>query len=186
MLDTLLRWDRNTFLYLYSLGSEKYDGFWNGLSNFYISIPLFLALITLLFWKNPKKKAQWMIITYVGMIITVTSAMLLTKAWIVRVRPINAMTLGRVIDLPAIPVNHSFFSGHTATSFAIAVLSVLFLGKKIKATYLIIIWAILLSYSRIYLGVHYPLDVIAGAVMGILFAWLFYGLYKRFKEPYLG
>jgi undecaprenyl-diphosphatase len=154
MLDTLLRWDRNTFLYLYDLGSEKYDGFWNGLSNFYISIPLFLVLIALLFWKNPKKKAQWMVITYLGMIIAVTLAMLLTKVFIARERPLNALTLGRVIDLPAIPVNHSFFSGHTATSFAIAVLSILFLGKKIKAVYLILIWAVLLSYSRIYLGVH--------------------------------
>jgi undecaprenyl-diphosphatase len=78
---------------------------------------------------------------------------------------------------------YSFISGHATNTFAIAVfLSLIF--RNIGTAFVLFTWALLSSYSRIYLGLHYPADIFAGAVSGSLIALLFYYLYKFFIRKY--
>ena len=73
---------------------------------------------------------------------------------------------------------YSYFSAHASNTTAVAVFFSLLL--KSKSRYLVIfllIWAILVAYSRIYIGVHFPLDVVSGCAIGLFFGWLFAKLY---------
>jgi undecaprenyl-diphosphatase len=76
---------------------------------------------------------------------------------------------------------YGFFSGHASNSMAIAIFSGLMLKKRFKyIIYILIIWAVIMAYSRIYVGVHYPLDVLCGMVFGALSGFMFYRLNMYF------
>lgn len=185
MLEKILQWDRETFIYLNGLGIEKYDGFWLTVTDFRTWAPLFIALILLIFWKNSRREAVTMLLTYFIMLSLLAATIFLTKEWIGRLRPNNDEGVNLLIRIVHAPSDFSFFSGHSAISFGIATMTVLLLGKKFAWIHLIWIYPILFSFSRIYLGVHFPSDVLVGALVGMFFAWAFYRLYKKFK-PELG
>jgi len=71
---------------------------------------------------------------------------------------------------------YGFVSSHAANTFAIAAFTLLIIRKSWYSIF-IILWATLVSYSRIYMGVHYPGDVIGGAILGFLLGFLIYRLY---------
>ena len=79
-----------------------------------------------------------------------------------------------------------FFSSHASNHFALATFLSSLLGKKIKYfSFLIFLWAALISYSRIYLGVHYPGDVFAGIIVGSVLGFIFskiFSLLKHFRN----
>ena len=79
---------------------------------------------------------------------------------------------------------YGFVSSHAANFFAIAaIVSALFSERK-YLPYLLYSWASLVAYSRVYVGKHYPLDIIGGAVLGIVMAKLLWGFAKKIKEKY--
>ncbi len=77
--------------------------------------------------------------------------------------------------------DYGFVSGHAANAFAIAMFAFLLMrtGKKLFS-FSLFLWACITAYSRIYLGVHYPLDILCGALLGTLLAIIFYKIYVRF------
>jgi len=70
-----------------------------------------------------------------------------------------------------------FVSSHAANTFAFAVFTSLLLKNRIYVIF-ILLWAAVVSYSRIYLGVHFPGDVLCGALLGIMLAYLVYWIYR--------
>ena len=92
-----------------------------------------------------------------------------------RDRPFYHLNINKLIE----PLSEkSFPSDHAAVAFAIAV-AIYFYNKKLGS--ILIFCAFLISLARIYGGVHYPLDVIAGAIVGTLFSIVFHKIYKRIK-----
>lgn len=185
MLDRLLEWDRDTFIYLNNLGIEQYDTFWSTVTKFPTWIPLLLLFGFLFFRKFTWRQALTIIATLLFMVFFVNTLTDLTKLVVARLRPNNNEEINTLIRILRSPTGFSFFSGHASVSFAITTFVVFFLRHFFKWSYLFFIWPLLFAMSRIYLGVHFPIDVITGAFVGILSAWIFYKLYVLLISPYL-
>ncbi|WP_372973689.1 phosphatase PAP2 family protein [Muriicola sp.] len=183
MWDRLIEWDRNTLIFLNSLGIEEYDAFWAYVTHTSSWIPLFALFAILFLLKFSRKEALARILTTLLLFGCVMALMYVTKEFVARLRPNNADELRGVIRVLLRPEDYSFFSGHAANSFAITTLVVLFLRKKLPWVYVFFIWPLLFSLSRIYVGVHYPLDLIAGSLVGVFMAVLFYQGFQRFIKP---
>ena len=186
MLEKLLKWDRETLIYLNGLGTEQSDIFWLITTNFLTWIPLFLFIIIVLVLTYNGKELLSVALSLSAMLIAVTVAIVLTKSGVGRLRPVNDTDVNTLLRVLTSPQDYSFFSGHAASSFSIITLAVLFLRKKVKGISFLFIWPLLFCFSRLYLGVHYPLDILAGSVVGILFGVIFYQLHLKFSAPYRG
>ncbi len=184
MLERLLEWDRDTLLFLNGLGVEQYDALWFTITKFPPWIPLFALIIFLVFWRHPFKQGALAMAVYVVMILLVSTAIFWTKQAVGRLRPSSDPEVNPLMRLLHTPSDFSFFSGHAAFSFSVAVMAVLLLRSRYKWIPLVLVWPLLFSYSRIYLGVHYPLDILVGALVGTSFAVFFYKLHGKLNPSY--
>ena len=140
----------------------------------YVSIALAFAVLIISIVKKSKAiRRQFYIVATVLIFVAIVSQGL--KALIYRDRPFETHPF---IEKLSEAGSSSFPSGHTLEAFAVAtVLSILFSGKKIVIP--LFIWATLVAYSRMALGVHYPSDVFAGMVIGVLVGWIVPWIFKR-------
>tara|TARA_R110002051_G_scaffold241712_1_gene302097 strand:- start:65709 stop:66272 length:564 start_codon:yes stop_codon:yes gene_type:complete len=183
MLDKVLTWDRETFIYLNSLGVEKYDAFWRIITTLSTWTPLFIFFIFLLFYKETTKKALTKLYWVLAVLLFVHGLTSLTKEWVARLRPSSDSTLSELIRIvQEASVGYSFFSGHASFSFSLSTIIVLFLKDRFWWVWLFYLWALLIVFSRIYVGVHYPIDLIMGALVGTVSAYIFYLLYCKFTK----
>ncbi len=185
MLKHLLDWDRETFLYLNGLGIERYDGFWSSVTDMTTWLPLFIFFLVLLFWKHPRREALWMTLIAVLLLVFVLLLTNLTKEWVARLRPNNDSDLKTLVRILKTPTTYSFFSGHAASSFSLTTLMVLYLRETFRWRHLFFVWPLLFALSRIYVGVHYPIDILVGAGVGTLAGIFFYRGYSGVILPYI-
>lgn len=103
------------------------------------------------------------------------------KPYFARLRPCHDPMLSASLNLAnGCGGQFGFLSSHAANSFALVVFLWLVLPRRYwVANVLLLLWAMLVSYSRMYLGAHYPSDVLAGATLGSLLAWLTAEVYRR-------
>lgn len=189
MIDQLILYDKELFLFLNNLGTENWDAFWMFMTNKFSSIPLYAFLLALCF-KKLGVKPTILIIIIVALMITVTDQLANAfKYGFERLRPCHDETVFNSMRLVKSRCGGKFgyFSAHAANSFAIATLFSLLFKKYFKwMPFLLLFWALLVAYSRIYIGVHFPLDTITGISIGILLGWMFFNLsgILKFKIPY--
>ncbi len=176
MLEQINEWDRELFVYLNSLGIESYDAFWIFVTDFKHWIPLYLFLFILFFVSFPWKKAMLISMFLILSFVATMGFTFLVKTMSLRLRPNNQPELRDLIRILQEPTNYSFFSGHASASFVASTFVVLWFKKKHAWIYLIYAWPVLFVMSRIYVGVHFPSDLLVGALVGILFAHIFYRL----------
>jgi undecaprenyl-diphosphatase len=145
-------------------------------------IPLYLFLVSLLYKKykiNFWKPVLYLISTII-FADQVSSSIL--KPFFKRLRPCHVAEFQSWIHLPdGCGGLYGFCSSHAANAFALAIGFFLISKNKVLGITLII-WAIIICYSRIYLGAHFPLDVMTGAIIGSLGAFLFYSIYLRLTK----
>ena len=174
----LERLDQQLFLYLNSCYSPFWDTVMSAISGILIWVPLYLAILIYLAVKYKRKFIVILLFIILGAALADQLSVQMFKNVFLRLRPCHDPYLEGLVHL----VNgrcggmYGFVSSHAANSFNVAMLSMLFIKKRWFSVS-IIIWARAIGYSRIYLGVHYPGDVICGSLLGILIGWGMYELY---------
>ena len=130
-------------------------------------VPIFILLIWMFLFDGKRGKIAAGILLITILIVDVTAAQII-KPWVGRIRPSHAMS--ESINLLVRPGGlYSFISNHSANTFALAVVIHYFYGRKLKWMFL---FASLVALSRVYVGVHYPADIIGGALYGYGIAWI--------------
>jgi undecaprenyl-diphosphatase len=180
MLEGLLQFDRNLMLWINGHHSPFFDKAMFLVSGRAEWIPLYAVILAFIIWKF-RWKAVWIVVSVVIVITLSDQVANLLKSGVQRPRPCKDLQIGHLVHL----VNgycrgaYGFVSGHAANSFALATfVSLLF--RKRWLVIAIFVWASIVSYSRVYLGVHYPGDILGGALEGILLAWIIYKVLNRF------
>ena len=180
MLEILKHLDREIFIWI----NQTHTPFWDKVmvvaSDKYFWIPFYAALLVFLFF-NFKKKT-YLLLAAIGLAIgaadSFSSAFL--KPFVARLRPCHDAALANYINIVnGCGSKFGFVSSHAANSFALAIIIALVLPPKYTYLKLILFfWAVVVSYSRIYLGVHFPGDVLGGALLGLLTGSLAWYLFK--------
>ena len=190
MIEEILRLDSKLFLYLNNLGTSKFDIFWISLSKIEANILMYLFLILLFFYIQkirPKLIYIFYFIFVIALMITITDqGANIFKDSFKRLRPCYNESI--IDSLRLVKENcggkYGFFSAHASNSFSLAIFFGLLFINRIRYIIMItVVYASLISYSRIYLGVHYPIDIIFGSFFGIFVGFVMYSfVYLKFLK----
>lgn len=179
MFETILRWDTEAFIYLNNLEAFSMDGFWAVVTHTVFWIPLFLVLIFLIYNAFEIKKAHLVFLYLLAAVGFSLFLMAATKNLIGRPRPNTVPEIASFIKVLYQAQGYSFYSGHASSSFLIASFIILVLKKYRPWIWFVLLYPLIFASSRIFVGVHYPLDVLVGALVGILIASGFYNFFVK-------
>lgn len=182
MIESLLNSDIETFLYLHNLGVEQWDAFWLFVTNKYSSIPLYVLLLFFTYKHYGFKNTLFVLLAVVVLITMSDQSSNFCKYYFQRLRPCHDENVYPFMRLGTAHCGglYSYFSAHASNAMVVAVFFGLLFKKK--STYVfpfLLFWAFLVSYSRIYIGVHYPLDVLTGIIVGTMYAVIVFSITKR-------
>jgi len=187
MFETLINKDIELLIFLNNLGTLQWDGFWLFITNKFSAIPLYLLLLYFSYKFFGIKKTV-VIVVLIALLITVSDQTSNAfKYGFKRLRPCHDESMAHLIRLvkSSCGGRYAYFSAHAANAMAIAVFFGLLLRKKMKYVFpLLMFWAMLVAYSRIYIGVHFPLDVLTGILFGSFYALLFYAILQLLFKKY--
>lgn len=183
MVEILNNWDISIFSFLNSIHNSYFDSVFWIVSGKFTWIPLYLTIIVILFMKNWKQALYILLLT--ALLITLADQISsgLIKPLAERLRPSHNPLLAETIHI----VNdyrggrYGFVSSHAANTLGFAAFFAMVFKNRLFS-YLIICWSIVVMYSRIYLGVHFPGDILGGIAVGLLSAYTVYYIYKRFTH----
>ncbi len=187
MWNALIQFDRDLLLALNGSWGEGWDQFWFLVSGKTTWIPLY-ALILVLLWRRYGWKQTLLAALFVGVGIAFADHICnIFKHGFEKLRPTRDPAIADRVHHVGDYMGglYGTFSAHAATVFTLIRFTIPLVKSRIY-TWLMIFWGLLVCYSRIYLGVHFPADILFGTLTGILVGWAMYRLYKLFLSKYGG
>jgi undecaprenyl-diphosphatase len=177
MFDILIQKDKQLLIYLNSLGSEQWDPFWLFITNQLNWAPLFLLIIFLIFKNLGWKKGGFLFFFLILMVAFSDQFTNMIRGVFERLRPNNDTSINHVLRTLISPQSYSFTSGHATTSMTFSVFIFFLFKEKYKYIKYIYIFPLVFAYSRLYLGVHFPIDILSGATVGSILGFTFFKIH---------
>jgi len=178
MLEFLDHIDRIIFLFLNGLHSSFWDAVMYWVSGRLSWLPLYLLITGYLIYRYKWKVIIMLLLVALLITLSDQGSVHLFKEVFKRLRPCHNPEISHLVHIVREHCGgrYGFVSSHAANSFAVASYSLLIIRNRYYSIF-IILWALLISYSRVYLGVHYPGDIIGGAILGIVLGFVVYRLF---------
>lgn len=184
MLEKILNLDTQLFIFLNGLGSEAYDGLWLFITKQINWIPLFALLLYLIIKKLGGKQSLYLLLFVVILLIFSDQVTNLFKFGFKRLRPCSNPEINSFIRVVQVRNSFGFFSGHAANSMGVATFLYFVMKPHFKYLGFLFLWPLIFAYSRIYLGLHYPLDIICGYLFGFIAGFLMFKIYQFTQIKY--
>lgn len=179
----LSQFDRQVTLFLNSFHNSFFDFLMDWISYRFTWVPFYLFLLYILF--KHFGKSTWLMLIGIALLITASdqSANLIKNHLVQRYRPCHDASLSELIHLVGnCGGNFGFISAHASNSFALAIFLILSTKKRISwLNPVMLVYAALVSYSRVYNGVHFVGDILCGALWGFVLAYGFSKIYLHFE-----
>lgn len=186
MLETLIELDKELFFFLNGLHAEWLDHIMYWISDKLIWIPFYAWLLYLIIREYKLKAIIWL--AGIGLAITAADQLLsgFMKPFFERYRPSRDPELEGLVHIVKgyTGGRYGFASSHAGNVFALTTFIFFMFRKKYGWIGRLFLWAVIVSYSRVYLGVHYPGDILVGAIVGVIMGWLFYILSAKVYSKY--
>ena len=184
-MDFFIDIDSQLFLFLNGLHADWLDPIMIAITKMWVWLPIYLFLVYLTIKQYGKR--CWMIFLAVGLVVLCSDQLSahVCKPVFQRLRPCYNIDFQELIYLPKGMAggHYGFVSSHAANTFAIGTFLTAALRKNTKwIGWLLFMWAFLSSYSRIYIGYHYPGDILCGAVLGILIGLIIWKLFQILEK----
>jgi membrane-associated phospholipid phosphatase len=145
-------------------------------------MPLYLFLILFVVINFPTKAFSWILTAIICFAISDQMSSSLLKPFFARLRPCNDPELVGMVRLllPNCGSGYSFTSSHATNHFAFGIFVFLTMGQVLgKWKWAFLFWAGSVAYAQVYVGVHYPLDVLSGAILGSLIGWAMASIFQQ-------
>jgi undecaprenyl-diphosphatase len=182
-LQNILELDKELFLYLNSFYNDFMDTIMLMVTRKETWVPLYLTIV-FFFIKNYRSKSL-MILLFMGLTVLASDQIsVLLKVTLQRLRPTHEPALEGMVHMVFQKGGlYSFVSSHASNMFAVFTFtSRIFKNKRYYI--LLLFWALIVSYSRIYIGVHYPLDILGGATLGWLLGVIMFKALMFFENHF--
>jgi len=184
MFDSLIEIDKNILIFLNNLGSERFDALWLIITK-QSSWLLFFSFLAYLIIKKTSWKNFLLVIIFIAVLLTVgNESVEASKLYFERLRPCNDPSINTLIRVVKESKSFGFVSGHAANSISTMVFIYLLIKKYYRYSFLIFLYPLIFAYSRIYLGVHFLGDILAGYTFGIMLGFGFFIGYEKVKTKY--
>lgn len=172
MLDQINQWDKDVILFINSFHNDFVDSFMIFMSDRFVWIPLYLSIIFVLIFVFKKDFWKHLLTILVVFFLTEKTSAALAKPFFERLRPCHEPSIESLLHLPdGCGGQFGFFSTHAANTFGLAIVLIFALPKQWKWFGIsILVWSIIVSFSRVYLAAHYTTDVLVGWFDGFLIA----------------
>ncbi len=188
--DLLIYWDFTAWFYLNTQWvNDVFDTLMPLLRNQWTWAPLYLFLLIFMPLNYGRKGWMWCVFFIMAFAMGDFISASLIKPYYLRLRPCNNPYIKDIVHL-LVPCGsgHSFPSSHATNHFAMGIFSAVSLRKRAKWIWaLALLWALSIGYAQIYVGVHFPGDVLMGGIIGTLIGILTGYTYNRvYQKPKTG